>query len=440
MGLEVSPGEMLTAMQLGQELTALEEATGSSATLIVDAAHAGNFIRDLSQQGRQVIASTGPGLAFYQAEGYMSFSQYFLTDLYQGKSLQEAFLHTHNILRNLPGGFRDQRPGLEAEGNVIANQPGDYLQTMDAFIGAPFELGDLSPQIKASSLSSVAGGAGKRIVTQTAPISEDGLGPRLKLARPVAEQGVEISARIDDAEGNLKVVRAMIIPPESDSLSSLTGYPEVELAVDADGQWRGVYAGFLKEGVYPVIIYAIDGAGNSAEPLRTTVLVEASETPGLLGDFNGDGLVDFADFFMFADAFGGDDPAYDLDQSGLVDFGDFFLFADAFGGPLGKLLELAEEMLVLPTSYALGVPYPNPFNSEVVVKYSLPREGDVELVVYNTLGQVVRRLVEGQRRLGHHRAVWDGRDDDGRQLATGMYIMWMRAGDFIKGHKVVLVK
>jgi len=86
------------------------------------------------------------------------------------------------------------------------------------------------------------------------------------------------------------------------------------------------------------------------------------------------------------------------------------------------------------------VPYPNPFNSEVVVKYSLPREGDVELVVYNTLGQVVRRLVEGQRRLGHHRAVWDGRDDDGRQLATGMYIMWMRAGDFIKGHKVVLVK
>jgi len=427
MGLEVAPGEVLTARQLGEWLDEVESSTGAQATLIVEAAHAGNFIRDLSQQGRHVIASTGPGLAYYQAEGYMSFSQYFFTDLYQGKSLQEAFLHTHNILRNLPGGFRDQRPGLEAEGNVIANQPGDYLRTMDAFIGAPFELGDLSPQIKASSLSSVAGGAGKRVVTQTAPISEDGFGPRLKLAKPVAAQGVEISARIDDAEGNLKVVRAMIIPPESDSLSSLTKYPEVELAdEDGDGTWVGVSHEFLEEGVYPVILYAIDGAGNAAEPLRTTVLVEPPP-PLPTGDFNGDGLVDFADFFMFADAFGGDDPGYDLDGSGLVDFGDFFLFADAFGGPLGKLLALAEEMLHLPTEYALWAPYPNPFNSEVVVKYSLPQEGDVELVVYNMLGQVVRRLATGHQGMGHHQVVWDGRDDAGRGLATGTYLVQLRA-------------
>jgi hypothetical protein len=429
LGLEVSEGEVLTAAQLGEDLAEIETATGASITLIVDAAHAGNFIRDLSSQGRKVIASTGMGLAFYQAEGYLSFSQYFLTDLYQGKSLQEAFLHTHNILRNLPGGFSDQRPGLEAEGNVIANQPGDYLQTTDAFIGAPFELGDLSPQIKASSLASVAGGVGKRVVTQTVPISEDGLGPRLKLARPVAEQGVEISARIDDAEGNLKVVRAMIIPPESNSLTSLTSYPEVELTdEDGDGMWGGVSHEFLEEGVYPVIIYAIDGAGNAAEPLRTTVLVEPPP-PLPTGDFNGDGLVDFADFFMFADQFGGTDPAYDLDQSGTVDFGDFFLFADAFGGPLGKLLELAEEMLVLPTEYALRAPYPNPFNSEVVVKYSLPREGEVELAVFNALGQVVRRLVEGRQGMGHHRVVWDGRDERGRGLATGTYIVQLRAGE-----------
>ena len=428
-GLEVSEGEVLTAAQLGADLAEIETATGAKVTLIVDAAHAGNFVRDLSSQGRHVIASTGLGLAFYQAEGYLSFSQYFLTDLYQGKSVQEAFLHTHNILRNLPGGFSDQRPGLEAEGNVIANQPGDYLQTTDAFIGAPFELGDLSPQIKASSLASVAGGVGKRVVTQTVPISEDGLGPRLKLARPVAEQGVEISARIDDAEGNLKVVRAMIIPPESNSLTSLTSYPEVELTdEDGDGMWGGVSHEFLEEGVYPVIIYAIDGAGNAAEPLRTTVLVEPPP-PLPTGDFNGDGLVDFADFFMFADQFGGTDPAYDLDQSGTVDFGDFFLFADAFGGPLGKLLELAEEMLVLPTEYALRAPYPNPFNSEVVVKYSLPREGEVELAVFNALGQVVRRLVEGRQGMGHHRVVWDGRDERGRGLATGTYIVQLRAGE-----------
>ncbi|MBT4499542.1 MAG: T9SS type A sorting domain-containing protein [Gemmatimonadetes bacterium] len=223
----------------------------------------------------------------------------------------------------------------------------------------------------------------------------------------------------------------MIIPPDAAEDASLTQYPEVELTDgDGDGRWIGVYSEFLEEGVYPVIIYAIDGAGNAAEPLRTTVLVETPAEPELLGDFNFDGAVDFGDFFMFADAFGGTDPAYDLDGNGAVDFGDFFIFADAFGGPLGKLLELAEEMLKLPTEYALRTPYPNPFNSEVVVRYTLPEESEVELVVYNALGQVVRRLVEGYRGIGHHRVVWDGRDDAGRGLASGMYVVRMQAGEW----------
>ncbi|MBT4503755.1 MAG: T9SS type A sorting domain-containing protein, partial [Gemmatimonadetes bacterium] len=117
-----------------------------------------------------------------------------------------------------------------------------------------------------------------------------------------------------------------------------------------------------------------------------------------------------------------------------------FLFAEAFGGPLGKLLELAEEMLVLPTAYELGVPYPNPFNSEVAVRYTLPAESAVELVVYNELGQVVRRLVEGHQQTGHHRVVWDGRDKEGCRLATGMYLVRMQAGEFRQVRKVAFVK
>jgi len=88
----------------------------------------------------------------------------------------------------------------------------------------------------------------------------------------------------------------------------------------------------------------------------------------------------------------------------------------------------------------LRAPYPNPFNSEVVVKYSLPREGEVELVVYNALGQVVRRLAEGYRGMGHHRVVWDGMDDAGRGLATGIYVVRLRAGDFAQVRKVLFLK
>jgi parallel beta-helix repeat protein len=57
----------------------------------------------------------------------------------------------------------------------------------------------------------------------------------------------------------------------------------------------------------------------------------AAPEPVLPGDFDGSGLVDFADFFLFADQFGGTNPVYDFDGSGLVDFADFFLFADQFG-------------------------------------------------------------------------------------------------------------
>jgi len=60
------------------------------------------------------------------------------------------------------------------------------------------------------------------------------------------------------------------------------------------------------------------------------------ESVSLPGDFDGSGSVDFSDFFLFADAFGGTDPLFDLDGSGSVDFADFFLFADNFGKESGE--------------------------------------------------------------------------------------------------------
>ena len=69
----------------------------------------------------------------------------------------------------------------------------------------------------------------------------------------------------------------------------------------------------------------------SIDPGDSTVV-----DPGDPADFSGDGVVDFTDFFQFADVFGqpveGEDARFDLDGDGVVDFSDFFIFADAFGG------------------------------------------------------------------------------------------------------------
>ena len=73
--------------------------------------------------------------------------------------------------------------------------------------------------------------------------------------------------------------------------------------------------------------------------------------------------------------------------------------------------------------------YPNPFNARTTIRYSLRQPSDVRLVVYDMLGQQIRVLEDGVRYEGIHTVVWDGRDDDGRELASGGYLYRLRTGD-----------
>jgi len=81
-----------------------------------------------------------------------------------------------------------------------------------------------------------------------------------------------------------------------------------------------------------------------------------------------------------------------------------------------------EETPLRPQTFALGQNFPNPFNPETRIHYQLPADGFVRLVVYNSGGQVVRRLVDGVRRSGLHVARWNGLDEAGQAAASGTYI------------------
>ena len=135
------------------------------------------------------------------------------------------------------------------------------------------------------------------------------------------------------------------------------------------------------------------------EPVTFTVTAEA--TP----DFNGDGVTDFSDFFLFAEAFGGRDPRFDLDGSGSVDFADFFLFAESFGQPArAKLLAMARERIGLPDGPQLQPNAPNPFNSGTVISWFQLQPGPARLEVYALTGQRVAVLQEGPRKAGESTA------------------------------------
>ena len=94
----------------------------------------------------------------------------------------------------------------------------------------------------------------------------------------------------------------------------------------------------------------------------------------------------------------------------------------------------------LPTSFALYQNFPNPFNPETEIRFDLPQSGPVELRIYNTLGQLTRTLVNESQTAGSHLITWDGRNDIGESVATGVYIYQLTSGSFSAAKKMVFVR
>jgi hypothetical protein len=98
------------------------------------------------------------------------------------------------------------------------------------------------------------------------------------------------------------------------------------------------------------------------------------------------------------------------------------------------------RVTVLPTAYALSDNYPNPFNPETRISFALPKSGEVDLVIYNVLGEKVKSLVSGKMEAGYHRVSWDGKDAHGVGVSSGVYFYRLTAGDFTATKKMTLVK
>ena len=103
-------------------------------------------------------------------------------------------------------------------------------------------------------------------------------------------------------------------------------------------------------------------------------------------------------------------------------------------------LAIEDESGTLPLTYEVKPNYPNPFNPSTTIAYQLPRSGEVALEIYNALGQKVRTLVNQHKEAGFHQAQWDGRNDRGLQVASGIYIYRFAAGDFRQVRKMILLK
>jgi len=99
-----------------------------------------------------------------------------------------------------------------------------------------------------------------------------------------------------------------------------------------------------------------------------------------------------------------------------------------------------ERITGIPKTYQLFQNYPNPFNPQTMIKYDLPNPGHVNITVYNILGQKVKTLADGHQEAGHKSVNWDGRDDRGNEVASGIYFYKIKAVEFEKTKKMVFLK
>jgi hypothetical protein len=93
-----------------------------------------------------------------------------------------------------------------------------------------------------------------------------------------------------------------------------------------------------------------------------------------------------------------------------------------------------------PTEFALLQNFPNPFNPETTINYNLASSSDVTLQIYNVVGQVVKTLVAERQNAGRYQVRWNGTDDRGMSVSSGIYFYSIRAGKFEDVRKLMLLK
>jgi hypothetical protein len=98
------------------------------------------------------------------------------------------------------------------------------------------------------------------------------------------------------------------------------------------------------------------------------------------------------------------------------------------------------EQAMTPSSFDLAQNYPNPFNPRTTIQFSLSESGRVVIEVFNLVGQKVCTLLDNTLTAGNHQVTWDGTDDAGHQVASGVYLYRMKSGDNIRSRKMTLLK
>ena len=253
---------------------------------------------------------------------------------------------------------------------------------------------------------------------------------------------------------------------DGDGVVELVGVPERNLFFD-------FYAGFTYHGL---ALWRVDASGEvERHPLLgpqvlAPQMASGASTRTIARDLTGDGLLDLA----VVDVNPAMEPAVvvlvgqragvpvvegryplpgvgsqvlagDVNGDGATDL--VVLGRSVEGGDGGAFVFLnqavpatAIEAETTPATFTLGANYPNPFNPATTIPVSVAGAGDVDVTIYNVLGQPVRKVWNGPLAAGEHGLAWDGRDGQGQAVAAGVYVYRLQVGDQTRIGKMVKIE
>lgn len=110
-------------------------------------------------------------------------------------------------------------------------------------------------------------------------------------------------------------------------------------------------------------------------------------------------------------------------------------------GDMNYVISKSEEILDnIPDRYSLSQNYPNPFNSKTYLDYEIPKRSNVTIIIYNILGKQVKTLVNDEKNYGSYSIFWNGFDQLGNEVSTGVYFVKMITNSFVQTKKMLLLK
>ena len=251
---------------------------------------------------------------------------------------------------------------------------------------------------------------------------------------------------VDTKASGLFLSQVHLVDPDGERL-----FPCIENGIGTDGT---VEDSTMVEPVYIAEDINEDGVVN----IQDLVLITSNfgKTGENEADINGDGVVDIVDLVKVTGAFGNNAGAAPSFHPQAL---KVFTAADIRGwltqAPHLNLTDIAsqrgirflEQLLAVltPKQTVLLPNYPNPFNPETWIPYQLANPSDVQIVIYDTRGIAIRNLTLGHQSEGYYTtrsraAYWDGRNDLGEHVATGVYFYQLQAADMSLLRKMVILK